>query len=167
MLSKQVPYVSVHRCYTGLLTFLNALVAMWRDFLTHRKYQCVSMKTMTKQVTFDVFAGMLYSAAAALNLAAASVKLEVEVGAAFLASILSCISSQPGDVILTDTYKLKGREQMKFTDVVSDIYKDQGIGGFFAGMTARFFHVGVIITSQLVLYDIIKQMLGLPATGSH
>jgi solute carrier family 25 (mitochondrial phosphate transporter), member 3 len=122
---------------------------------------------MTKQVTFDVFAGLLYSAAAALNLAAASVKLEVEVGAAFLASILSCISSQPGDVILTDTYKLKGREHTKFTGVVSDIYKDQGIGGFFAGMTARFFHVGAIITSQLVLYDIVKQLLGLPATGSQ
>jgi solute carrier family 25 phosphate transporter 3 len=122
---------------------------------------------MTKQVTFDVFTGMLYSAAAALNVVPTSVKLEVEIGAAFLASILSCISSQPGDVILTDTYKLKGQEHTKFTQVVSDIYTDQGFSGFFAGMTARFFHVGAIITSQLVLYDIIKQMLGLPATGSH
>jgi solute carrier family 25 phosphate transporter 3 len=126
-------------------------------------------KTMTKQVTFDIFAGMLYSAAAALHMAATSVKLEVEIGAAFLASILSCISSQPGDVILTDTYKSKvGQEEhTKFTQVVSDIYTHQGFGGFFAGMTARFVHVGAIITSQLVLYDIIKQMLGLPATGSH
>ena len=122
---------------------------------------------MTKQVTFDVFAGLLYSLAAAVSLSAADVKMEVAIGAAFLASILSCITSQPGDVILTDTYKLKGPTDSKFTDVVSGIYKDFGIGGFFAGITARFFHVGAIITSQLVLYDIMKQALGLPATGSH
>jgi solute carrier family 25 phosphate transporter 3 len=146
---------------------------------------------MTKQVSFDIFAGALYSAAAALNLAASSVKLEVEIGAAFLASILSCISryvqdtcvfaleyhmltlslpgrcSQPGDVILTDTYKLKTLERSDFGQVVKDLYDDQGISGFFSGLTARFLQVGTIITSQLVLYDIVKQLLGLPATGSH
>lgn len=122
---------------------------------------------MTKQVSFDLFSNLLYSSAAAFSLAATAVKFEVEVVAAFLASILSCISSQPGDVILTDTYKLKGDEGASFSQVVSDLYADQGLGGFFAGITARFFHVGAIITSQLVLYDIIKQMLGLPATGTH
>lgn len=122
---------------------------------------------MTKQVSFDIFAGMLYSAAAALDLAAASVKLEVEIGAAFLASILSCISSQPGDVILTDTYKLKTLERSDFSQVVKDVYNEQGFAGFFSGLTARFLQVGTIITSQLVLYDIVKQLLGLPATGSH
>lgn len=121
---------------------------------------------MTKQVSFDVFAGMLYSAAATLNMAAASAKLEVEIGAAFLASILSCISSQPGDVILTDTYKLKTLERSDFGQVVKDLYDDQGLQGFFSGLTARFLQVGTIITSQLVLYDIVKQLLGLPATGS-
>lgn len=122
---------------------------------------------MTKQVSFDIFAGALYSAAAALNLAASSVKLEVEIGAAFLASILSCISSQPGDVILTDTYKLKTLERSDFGQVVKDLYDDQGISGFFSGLRARLLQVGTIITSQLVLYDIVKQLLGLPATGSH
>jgi solute carrier family 25 phosphate transporter 3 len=106
---------------------------------------------MTKQVSFDIFAGMLYSAAAGLSLAAASVKLEVEIGAAFLASILSCISSQPGDVILTDTYKLKTLERSDFGQVVKDIYDEQGLQGFFSGLTARFIQVGTIITSQLVL----------------
>jgi len=122
---------------------------------------------MTKQVSFDVFAGMLYSAAAALNLADASVKLEVEIGAAFLASILSCISSQPGDVILTDTYKLKTLERSDFKQVVKGVYDEQGFRGFFSGLSARLLQVGTIITSQLVLYDIVKQLLGLPATGSH
>lgn len=123
--------------------------------------------TMAKQVSFDAFAVMLYSAASALSLAATNVKLEVEVVAAFLASILSCIFSQPGDVILTDTYKLKTLERSSFTQVVKDLYDDQGLQGFFSGLTARFIQVGAIITSQLVLYDIVKQMLGLPATGAH
>ena len=112
-----------------------------------------TLQTMTKQVSFDVFAGMLYSAAAALNLAATSVKLEVEIVAAFLASILSCIGSQPGDVILTDTYKLQSLERSDFGQVVKDIYDKQGIQGFFSGLTARFIQVGAIITSQLVLCE--------------
>ena len=39
-------------------------------------------------------------------------------------------------------------------------------GGLFGGLNARFIHVGCIITLQLVLYDQIKQALGLPASGS-
>jgi solute carrier family 25 phosphate transporter 3 len=51
---------------------------------------------------------------------------------------------------------------------MSDIYKTQGgVPGFFTGTGARIIHVSTIITSQLVIYDIVKQLLGLPATGSH
>jgi solute carrier family 25 phosphate transporter 3 len=51
--------------------------------------------------------------------------------------------------------------------VVSNIYETQGLKGFVTGISARFLHVGAIITSQLVLYDTVKQLLGLPATGAH
>jgi solute carrier family 25 phosphate transporter 3 len=119
---------------------------------------------MTKQVTFDIFAGMLYTLAAGYSLSSSDVKLEVEIAAAFLASILSCLMSHPGDVILTRTYKSDGDGVVA---VASEIYNERGLQGFVTGLSARFLHVGSIITSQLVLYDIIKQMLGLPATGSH
>ena len=133
--------------------------------------------TFCKQVSFDVFAGQLYVLASSnFGLTPDSIKAEVSLGAAFLASILACIASHPGDVLLTDTYK-KGERVTntsssptsrlpRFTDVVSKLYAAEGIGGFFTGITARFFHVGAIITSQLVLYDFIKQLLGLPATGT-
>ena len=121
--------------------------------------------TFAKQVSFDAFASFLYATAASASLAAADVKLEVSFGAALLASILACILSQPGDVILTKTYKSSGSNQ-GFYDILSDIYQEQGIQGFFSGLSARFLHVGAIITSQLVLYDTIKQLLGLPATGT-
>lgn len=123
--------------------------------------------TMTKQVTFDVFAGMLYAMAAKASLAQSDVKFEVAVLAALLASILSCLASHPGDVVLTDTFKNQSNDNAGFIGIVSNIYQKQGIAGFFTGITARFVHVGAIITSQLVLYDIVKQMLGLPATGTH
>lgn len=120
--------------------------------------------TFAKQVSFDTFASTLYAAAANANIAPAGVKFEVSFGAALLASVLACLLSHPGDVILTGTYK--GSNLRSFSCVVSQIYKDGGIQGFCSGLSARLLHVGAIITSQLVLYDIIKQGLGLPATGS-
>jgi solute carrier family 25 phosphate transporter 3 len=49
---------------------------------------------------------------------------------------------------------------------VRRVYEDGGAGAFFRGLNARFLHVGCIITFQLVIYDQIKQALGLPASGS-
>jgi len=54
-----------------------------------------------------------------------------------------------------------------FTAIISDIYRTHGLAGFFLGLTARLYHVASIITSQLVIYDIMKLLLGLPTTGSH
>ena len=98
---------------------------------------------MTKQVTFDIFAGMLYTAADAYSLT--GVKFEVQVAAAFLASILSCITSHPGDVILTCTFKNGGGSSLN--KVASEIFEERGLEGFVSGLSARFLHVGSIITS--------------------
>eukprot|EP00978_Attheya_sp_CCMP212_P049709 scaffold698877_cov134-Attheya_sp.AAC.1 len=109
------------------------------------------------------------------------IKWIVSVTAAFVASIFACIFSQPGDMILTETYKggsssssssghddPAASKQRPFWGVVQNIYDTKGgIPGFFTGTGARILHVGMIITSQLVIYDIVKQLLGLPATGSH
>jgi solute carrier family 25 phosphate transporter 3 len=125
--------------------------------------------TFAKQVSFDVFASMLYLFAYQANLAPVDIKAEVSIAAAFAASILACIASHPGDVILTDTYKkgeVIGGRIPRLGNVIATIYNSQGLAGFFTGLTARFFHVGAIITSQLVLYDYVKQLLGLPATGT-
>ena len=93
------------------------------------------------------------------------IKFAVSVTAAFIASIFACLSSQPGDMILTETYK--GSSNVNVFGVVKKIYDRGGIPAFFTGTGARILHVSTIITSQLVIYDIVKQLLGLPATGSH
>ena len=149
-------------------------------------------------MSFDVVAKLLYRILnapreGALTLAESisksvgpdSVKWIISVLAAAVASVMACLFSQPGDVILTETYKggdaqsattKKGEVAKKgdLGEICSTIYarnKDRGIAcalaGFFTGLQARFVHVGMIITSQLVIYDLMKQLMGLPATGSH
>jgi len=122
--------------------------------------------TLGKQVSFDIIAKMLYKLVANMALKAEDLKWVVSVVAASIASIFACISSQPGDMILTETFKAKSGKGV--LEIVGDIYKNKGgVAGFFTGTGARIIHVGMIITSQLVIYDIVKQALGLPATGSH
>ena len=121
---------------------------------------------MAKQVSFDIFAGLFYKLFGELDISTETLKWMVSVSAAFLASIFACIFSQPGDMILTETYGANGAGR-SFTDIVNEIYKRGGAPAFFTGTGARILHVGMIITSQLVIYDIVKQLLGLPATGSH
>lgn len=130
--------------------------------------------TLGKQVSFDVFAGLLYAFFHSLKdsvaMAESQIRWAVSICAAFMASIIACIFSQPGDMILTETYKPKKKgtaADRSFADVIRAIHGSGGVGTFFTGTGARIVHVGLIITSQLVIYDIVKQMLGLPATGSH
>lgn len=119
--------------------------------------------TFGKQVSFDVIAATLYNILS--KMMEVVNKWIVSVSAAFCASLVACIFSQPGDMILTETYK--GHEPGSFGLVLANIYKRGGLPEFFRGTGARMIHVGMIITSQLVIYDIVKQLLGLPATGSH
>lgn len=122
--------------------------------------------TMGKQVSFDIVATFLYSVLAKRDFNGEDLKWFVSVLSAFVASIFACISSQPGDMILTETYK--GSKGSGFFGIIQNIYNHKGgISGFFTGTGARIVHVSSIITSQLVIYDIVKQLLGLPATGSH
>ena len=121
---------------------------------------------MAKQVSFDIVAGILYSFLAQGGKKAEDLKWFVSVTSAFVASLFACIFSQPGDMILTETYKGQNGSG-GFIGVIKEIYKSGGIPAFFTGTGARIIHVSSIITSQLVIYDIVKQLLGLPATGSH
>jgi solute carrier family 25 phosphate transporter 3 len=149
--------------------------------------------TFGKQVTFDVVAKFLYgilNSKPSLTEAISKLvqpKWTVSVVAAMIASVMACMLSQPGDVILTETYKGADEKGAKpktksagdsksrgLAEVSTTIYGRrssdgviQGLSGFYTGLYARLVHVGMIITSQLIIYDLVKQLLGLPATGSH
>lgn len=141
--------------------------------------------TFGKQVSFDVVAKQLYLWLDMDNsplelvktlLTGDNLKWFVSITSAFLASIVACLFSQPGDMIVTETYKeaetaahgaAASASPKSFASVVASIYQQGGPSEFFRGTGARIVHVGLIITSQLVIYDLVKQMLGLPATGAH
>jgi len=142
----------------GLLASFGGLPAMLSKQIPY---------TMGKQVSFDLIAQLLYVVAAHMAITKADAKLGISVGAAFLASIVACISSQPGDMILTATYKGNRGDSKSFGAIVAGIYRQHGLRGFYLGLQARLAHVAAIITSQLVVYDMIKMALGLPVTGSH
>ena len=119
--------------------------------------------TFGKQVSFDVIAATLYTFFA--KFMEVVNKWLVSISSAFCASIVACLFSQPGDMVLTETYK--SEKPKPFGVVLRSLYQRGGVGEFFTGTGARIVHVGMIITSQLVIYDVVKQLLGLPATGSH
>eukprot|EP01038_Epipyxis_sp_PR26KG_P014288 gene14288-19168_t len=157
----------------GILSSFGGLLAMISKQVPY---------TMGKQVSFDVAANYIYSIASQFAIGTTyyglNVKWTISLLSAFFASIVACLSSQPGDMILTATYKGShgGHGQKSVADtnnskdffsIIRSIYKKHGLGGFYLGTQARLAHVASIITTQLVLYDIIKTALGLPITGSH
>ena len=120
---------------------------------------------MGKQVSFDLFANLFRAVLSRVQyLDGVDLKWIVSFLSAFSASIIACLSSQPGDMILTASYQ--GTKQSLFS-LIGNLYRQRGLLGFFLGLQARLVHVASIITSQLVLYDIVKLALGLPVTGSH
>merc|ERR1712150_447815 len=91
------------------------------------------------------------------------IKIFIPLLSAMIASVLSCVSSQPGDMLLSVVNAEKGDHRTR--DFAKDILKNNGVRGFFVGMKARFVHVGLIVTVQMFIYDIIKRICGITATG--
>ena len=125
--------------------------------------------TMGKQVSFDIISKATRKVF--INVLGEQTVEDlpwlVSVCSAFVTSIIACVCSQPGDMILTYTYKSGGKDAKDIVSVARRIEKERGMGGFFLGLQARLAHVAFIITSQLTSYDALKQLLGLPSTGSH
>jgi solute carrier family 25 phosphate transporter 3 len=139
--------------------------------------------TMGKQVSFDIIAEFFYALAGRQSRwTVDELRWTISIMSAFCASIVACLASQPGDVLLTETYgghghgpapakgatsTAKQTAPRSVVDIARDIRAKHGLAGFYLGLQARLSHVASIITSQLVINDLIKTALGLPATGSH
>jgi predicted transcriptional regulator YheO len=88
------------------------------------------------------------------------------------AALLSSLASQPGDTLLSAVNKqTRARVVQSQNDSPSNINTVQimkesimelGLTGLFTGTKARLLHVGVIVVVQLVVYDYIKQLCGIP-----
>ena len=123
--------------------------------------------TIVKQVSFDFCASFLYSLVATSVLSgptASKARFGISLASAFLAAILSRVASQPGDMLLSVVNAHKGKASVN--DFIRNIFAVDGIGGFFVGIKARMLHVGLIVTTQLIIYDWIKLLMGIGLTGS-
>lgn len=129
--------------------------------------------TIAKQVTFDIvtasFHAMYESEQSKSQLQSLLSDSQMKFIITFLSAIISATAaaffSHPGDMILTVLF-LDKRDN-RTVDVIREIYHYHLLKGFFIGMRARLYHVVCIITLQLIVYDYIKQSLGLPRTGCH
>jgi len=120
--------------------------------------------TITKNVSFDLITTMAYSYVKTMGYGISKwTKLVIPLGSAIIASILACISSQPGDMLMSVINSQQSDKKTR--EFAKDIIKESGIKGFFIGINSRFIHVGIIVTLQLLIYDFVKQLCGIVATG--
>lgn len=122
--------------------------------------------TVTKNVSFDLFTKFFYTTLLASGVATVSngMKFAIPLVSAAIASVLSSLTSQPGDTILSLACAHDG--DYKTRDIARNIVRsDRGIAGFFVGTKTRLLHVGIIVTTQLLIYDYVKRLVGIAATG--
>jgi solute carrier family 25 phosphate transporter 3 len=121
--------------------------------------------TVVKNVSFDFIAKHAYMALILNGIALTpGIKFTVPLVAAAAASILATIGSQPGDMVLSLVSAHGGKRRTR--DIFKDIMQsERGIAGFFVGFKTRLLHVGLIVTLQLFLYDFVKRLCGIAATG--
>lgn len=122
--------------------------------------------TVTKNVSFDLITKFLYSTIRATGASISMpVSIIVPLLAAVSASVLSTVSSQPGDMILSLVNAHKGN-QMPLDFAKGIMRSERGIRGFFVGFQTRLLLSGVTVTIQLLVYDMVKRICGVAATGS-
>lgn len=122
--------------------------------------------TVTKNVSFDILTRSFYATMKAQGMTlTASSMFVIPLLSAAAASIFSTITSQPGDMVLSLVNAHKGNRRP--IDIFKDILNStHGIRGFFVGFKTRLLHVGVTVTIQLIVYDYVKRLCGIAATGT-
>jgi hypothetical protein len=90
---------------------------------------------------------------------------------ALIASVLSSLASQPGDTLLSAVNKsfsknsdvIPAQNALSLTlDTMRSSIKSLGVRGLFVGAQVRMLHVITIVLTQLVVYDFLKETMGLP-----
>jgi solute carrier family 25 phosphate transporter 3 len=159
MNAKQVPYTISKQCSFDYLTAAS-YAALGCTAATGAK-AAKAAKFSAKAAKAAKAAKVSSSAAAVFLPPKALLVAGVPLAAATVAAVLSCVASQPGDVLLTATYK----DSEHTHGAVGEVWESGGVRALFAGIKARLLHVISTVTVQLVAYDLLKRALGMGATG--
>jgi solute carrier family 25 phosphate transporter 3 len=83
-----------------------------------------------------------------------------------MAGIMCAVASHPSDTIVSKLYSQgKSSENVEFATKISNIYKEIGWKGLWAGLGTRVLMIGTIAGLQWWIYDSFKTMIGLQTTG--
>lgn len=105
-------------------------------------------------------------------------RFTISVVSALAAAFLSSLASQPGDTLLSIVNKTARSSlapaaaiaggaakppaaPVDAWSIIRDAVAELGVAGLFRGTQARLVHVGVIVVTQLLIYDGIKSALGI------
>ena len=112
-------------------------------------------------------------------------RVSISVTAALAAAFLSSIASQPGDTLLSVVNKAarspshspspspspsptsQRQSEVSAMTIISEAINELQFRGLFRGTRERLVHVGVIVVTQLLIYDSIKSLMGIPIAGTH
>mmetsp|Transcript_10955 Transcript_10955/g.12259 ORF Transcript_10955/g.12259 Transcript_10955/m.12259 type:complete len:436 (+) Transcript_10955:51-1358(+) len=141
---------------------------LWKGFIP-MLYKQVPY-TISKNVSFDILtkAGYAYFVASTSSMMN---KVLIPVLCAIITSIIATVCSQPGDVIVSIVNANEGNNNKK-TEIIKDFMNQVDNNNeknrrqiirffrcFFMGMKTRLLHVGLIVTTQLTIYDMLKKIL--------
>ena len=119
--------------------------------------------TMCQMASYELLTRSAYNLLQDLQLDnSGSLHLVVATSCALAASVVSTLTSQPGDTILSEINKA-GAENSCIFRVVRNLGCPTEL---FRGVKARLVHLLALVSSQLLIYDYIKVMVGLSATGT-
>ena len=108
---------------------------------------------------FDTLAEMIFTAAPHLRAFVLS-RLFVAFVSGFVAGTFSSLVSQPADAILTYTNE---RNDVNPTQAARNIWKKDGLTGFYKGALTRAMWSASVISGQFAIYDLLKSFLGVSA----
>ena len=124
--------------------------------------------TMVQLSTFETITGAIYSNLDLIGVTNLGLyKFGITVLAASIAALFASLASQPGDVLLTLCNQEARAAVANPIDIMVEGVRKLGIAGLFVGTKARLLHVGTIVVLQLLAYDFVKTLCGIPVTGAH
>ena len=147
----------------------DALPRMWREegWGIYQGLPAIMTKmvpgTMSQLASYEFFTRTAYATATSFGVQADTTnRFAISTVCAVLAGVISTLTSQPGDTVLSEMNKAGGQGQT-IMSVLEGLESPQEL---FRGVKARLIHLLALITTQLVIYDYAKQIVGLAATGA-
>lgn len=108
--------------------------------------------SMVQLSSYETLTSFLYSNIENID---SETKFGVKLFSALISGLLSTVFSQPGDTILT-LINNKSNQNSNTMEVINQTVNEVGISGLFLGLKERVFHVSLIVITQLLIYDSVK-----------